>query len=101
MRRATTNAVWTLGLLIVASGARAATPFSNPPEIVSQGGVLDGTLTAAPATILIGAKEVATTVYNGLLMPPLLRVQPGDTVQLQLRNDASFSTNIHYHGFQV
>jgi FtsP/CotA-like multicopper oxidase with cupredoxin domain len=49
----------------------------------------------------VGAKEVSTTVYNGLLMPPLLRVQPGDTVQLQIQNDADFSTNVHYHGFQV
>jgi FtsP/CotA-like multicopper oxidase with cupredoxin domain len=101
MGRATTRAIWTLGLLIAASGARAATPFSNPPEIVSGGGVLAGTLTVAPATVQVGAKEVSTTLYNGLLMPPLLRVQPGDTVQLQIQNNADFSTNVHYHGFQV
>jgi FtsP/CotA-like multicopper oxidase with cupredoxin domain len=63
--------------------------------------VLTGTLTAAPATVQVGAKRVTTTVYDGLLMPPVLRVQPGDTVRLQLRNDSSGSTNIHYHGFQV
>jgi FtsP/CotA-like multicopper oxidase with cupredoxin domain len=90
-----------LALVVAASAVRAATPFANPPEIVSGGGVLAGTLTAAPATVQVGAKEVTTTVYNGLLMPPLLRVQPGDTVNLQLQNDASFSTNIHYHGFLV
>jgi len=60
-------------LLGASAAALAATPFSNPPEIVSQGGVLGGTLTAAPATVQVGAKRVNTTVYNGLLMPPLLR----------------------------
>jgi len=88
-------------VLGASAAALAATPFSNPPEIVSQGGVLGGTLTAAPATVQVGAKAVSTTVYNGLLMPPLLRVQPGDKVRLQLRNDSSSSTNIHYHGFGV
>jgi FtsP/CotA-like multicopper oxidase with cupredoxin domain len=101
MRHATTT-FWMLLLTAgMVSPALAATPFANPPEIVSGGGVLAGTLTAAPATIQVGAKEVTTTVYNGLLMPPLLRVQPGDQVQLQLQNSASFSSNIHYHGFQV
>jgi len=101
MERTITKVLCALALLAGASAGGAATPFSNPPEIVSGGGVLTGTLTAAPGTILVGAKQVTTTVYDGLLMPPLLRVQPGDTVRLQLRNEASFSTNVHYHGFQV
>ena len=49
----------------------------------------------------VGAKRVNMTVYNGLLMPPLLRVQPGDKVRLQLVNTSAMSTNIHYHGFGV
>jgi FtsP/CotA-like multicopper oxidase with cupredoxin domain len=81
--------------------ASHADQLANPSEIVSEGGVLGGTLTVAPATVQVGAKEVTTTVYNGLLMPPLLRVQPGDTVQLQVQNDGSAATNVHYHGFQV
>ena len=79
----------------------AATQFANPPEIASANGVLNGLLTVAPARVRVGSKQVVTTVYNRLLMPPLLRVQPGDQVQLQLRNDAAQSANIHYHGFQV
>jgi hypothetical protein len=51
MIRATTTAILTLGLLVAASGGRAATPFSNPPEIVSGGGIPAGTLTVAPATV--------------------------------------------------
>jgi len=88
-------------MLGASAAAFAATPFSNPPEIVSANGVLGGTLAAAPATVQVGAKRVNTTVYNGLLMPPLLRVQPGDKVRLQLQNTSAMSTNIHYHGFGV
>ena len=90
-----------LTILLGASAALAATPLSNPPEIVSANGVLNGILAAAPATVQVGAKRVNMTVYNGLLMPPLLRVQPGDKVRLQLQNASAMSTNIHYHGFGV
>src|SRR5262245_44121046 len=94
--------VWGLALLLGGlTTATAATPFSNPPELASDGGVLEGTLRVGQATVAVGAKEVTTTVYDGLLMPPVLRVQPGDQIQLRLQNDASFSTNVHYHGFQV
>ena len=31
----------------------------------------------------------------------MLRVQPGDTIQLLLNNFAQLPTNVHYHGFNV
>jgi len=65
------------------------------------GGVLSGTLTAAPAQVVVGVRQVTTDVYNGLYMPPLLRVQPGDTIALRLQNASSEHTNIHYHGLAV
>jgi FtsP/CotA-like multicopper oxidase with cupredoxin domain len=34
-------------------------------------------------------------------MPPLLRVQPGDTIALRLANASSEHTNVHYHGLAV
>ena len=34
-------------------------------------------------------------------MPPVLRVQPGDVVQLKLRNYGVLPTNVHYHGLNV
>jgi len=88
-------------VMAAASAAMAATPFANPPEMASVNGVLDGTLTVGSATVEVGAKQVTTTVYDGLLMPPVLRVQPGDQIRLHLQNDATFDTNVHYHGFQV
>ena len=91
-----------LTLLLAALSASAAPPpFANPPELVSAGGVLNGTLRVAPATVEIAGKQVTTTVYNGEYMPPLLRVQPGDTVRLVLDNAGSDDANIHYHGLAV
>ena len=40
-------------------------PLVNPPEIVSAGGVLNGTLTVAPGVVDIAGHQITTTVYNG------------------------------------
>ena len=90
-----------LALVFAASAIAAPPPFANPPELVSVGGLLGGTLTVAPASVTVAKKQVTTTVYNGSYLPPLLRVQPGDHVGLVLVNDGLMPTNIHYHGFQV
>lgn len=77
-------------------------PFSNPPEMVSHDGVLDGTLTVGPAQLTVANEDVTfSAVYNQLYMPPVLRVQPGDIVRLKLANAGILSTNVHYHGFNV
>jgi FtsP/CotA-like multicopper oxidase with cupredoxin domain len=77
-------------------------PFANPPETVSHDGVLDGTLTAEPAEVEVANESVTfVALYNGLYMPPVLRVQPGDVVKLKLRNVGVLPTNVHYHGLNV
>jgi FtsP/CotA-like multicopper oxidase with cupredoxin domain len=77
-------------------------PFSNPPEMVSRDGVLAGTLTIEPAALEVGGESVTFLgLYNGLYMPPVLRVRPGDVVRLKLRNAALLPSNVHYHGLQV
>jgi suppressor of ftsI len=80
----------------------APPPFSNPPEISSKDGVLSTTLTVEPAVATVADEEVTfPALYNGLYMPPVLRVQPGDTIQILLRNYGVMSTNLHYHGLNV
>ncbi len=77
-------------------------PFSNPPEIVSKDGVLSATLTVEPAVQTVAGEEVTfIALYNGLYMPPVLRVQPGDQIELKLRNFGVTDTNVHYHGLNV
>jgi FtsP/CotA-like multicopper oxidase with cupredoxin domain len=79
----------------------APPPFSNPPEMHSRDGVLDVPLVVAPSTVTVAEKTVKLNLYNGLYMPPVLRVQPGDRVQVHLVNGGPLGQNIHYHGFQV
>ena len=82
----------------------------NPPEIVSQDGVLTGTLTVAPAQVTVRGRSVVSNVINGNYMAPTLRVQRGDTIKLKAVNqigkaqvniDGPEPTNIHYHGLDV
>jgi suppressor of ftsI len=78
------------------------TPFANPPEISSVDGVLDPTLTVGPATVEVASETVQfEALYDNLYMPPVLRVQPGDTVRLKIANESEQDTNVHYHGFGV
>ena len=78
--------------------------LANPPEVVSANGTLDVTLTAAinPAT---GGPGIE---YNGAFIPPTLRVNPGDTIDItyidnlppsdsEPYNDAS----LHFHGLST
>ena len=39
--------------------------------------------------------------YQGQFIGPTLRVQPGDTVRVQLRNGLKEPTNLHSHGMFV
>jgi FtsP/CotA-like multicopper oxidase with cupredoxin domain len=77
-------------------------PLSNPPEIASKNGRLSATLTVEPAELAVAGQNVTfPALYDGLYTPPVLRVQPGDTIQLLLNNFAHLPTNVHYHGFNV
>ena len=40
-------------------------------------------------------------MYNGLYIPPTLRVQPGDTMNITINNDFDNPTNLHHHGANV
>ena len=84
------------------SDSKPPVPFSNPTELRSVDGVLEGTLDVEPAQQTVAGESVTfSALYNGLYMPPVLRVQPGDVVRLKLRNAAVLPTNVHYHGLNV
>jgi FtsP/CotA-like multicopper oxidase with cupredoxin domain len=82
----------------------------NPPEIRSQGGVLDATFVARPGQVTVAWQSFTSNVYNQLYIPPTLRVRRGDQVRLRLTNrvgpaEVEISqrqpTNIHFHGMDV
>jgi suppressor of ftsI len=104
------GAAWMAGLAIASvisgcgggSSGKPPVPFANPPEIASADGVLSATLTVEPAVQTVGGQAVTfPALYNGLYMPPVLRVQPGDSIEIRLRNYGVQSTNLHYHGLNV
>jgi suppressor of ftsI len=88
------------------SAGKAAAPddLANPPEVASVGGVLDVTLKAAinPAT---GGPGIE---YDGAFVPPTLRVNPGDTIDITYINDLPASrrgpendASLHFHGLST
>lgn len=81
------------------------------PEILnSRNGVLQVTLTQAPARISVAGRSFTSNVFNGQYIPPVLKLRRGDQLELQLVNriakadiqiDGPQSTNLHYHGMVV
>ncbi len=90
--------------------------YLEPDVLRSHNGSLHVTLEAAYATTKIGNDPVHLRLYNGRLVGPTLRVRPGDTIYLTLKNSMPVegwlpnmmnilnlfnTTNIHFHGLEV
>jgi suppressor of ftsI len=77
-------------------------PLTQPPEIRSQNGVLNATITAAPGRVQLGEYAFPGFVYNGAYLPPLLRPRLGDTMRITFRNNLPDDpSNLHFHGMSV
>jgi FtsP/CotA-like multicopper oxidase with cupredoxin domain len=74
----------------------------QPPEIRSQNGVLNATITAVPGRVQVGEYAFPGLVYNGAYLPPVLRPRLGDTMRITFRNNLPDDpSNLHYHGMSV
>lgn len=73
----------------------------EPPKIESRDGVLQAELTAAHSEINFQGHTVTSQVYNDRFVPPTLQLDPGDTIELTLKNELTDPTNLHYHGMNV
>ncbi len=78
----------------------------NPPQVVSSNGSLTFNV-SAQADPVTGNPEFK---YNGSMVPPTLRLLPGDTLIVNLTNNLptpppgsgyTNTTNLHYHGLHV
>lgn len=76
-------------------------PFQNPIQISSVNGVLEITYDAEVSPAEVDGKQFMSAQYNGMIAPPTLRVNPGDTIRLTLNNFLEMMTNVHYHGMNV
>ena len=108
---------WHAVAVLLASGALLSCGdddgFGDIPEpdtVVSRNGVLQIRLTQAPAFVTVAGQTFRSNVFNGQYIPPVLKMQRGDRLQLQLVNligaaDVQIagpqSTNLHYHGMVV
>jgi FtsP/CotA-like multicopper oxidase with cupredoxin domain len=79
----------------------AGPPLVDPPSLSSRSGRLDVELTAAPGEHRIGDQRFAGMLYQGLYIPPVWRVRPGDTLAVTLVNRLAEPTNLHFHGLRV
>ncbi len=76
-------------------------PFRNPPIISSVGGVIDEEFDVLFSENEVNGKQFTSPTYNGLYTPPVLMVNPGDTIRLRVNNLIDQMTNVHYHGMNV
>ncbi len=83
-------------------GGGSSETFESPSEVSSSGGQLTMDLTISQQENKVGDLHFTSTVYNGDYAAPLLRVRPGDSIHLRLRNLAQHQpSNVHYHGLEV
>jgi FtsP/CotA-like multicopper oxidase with cupredoxin domain len=81
------------------------TRYTAPNTVEASSHHLSTRLTAAPGRVQLDGVDYATNLFDDQLTPPLLRLQPGDSLTLMLVNrmaaGANGWTNLHYHGFAV
>jgi FtsP/CotA-like multicopper oxidase with cupredoxin domain len=69
--------------------------------VVSSDGLLKTTIVVERRKVQVGDRLLYATTYNGAYMPPTLRVQPGDRIDLTMTNLIDEDTNLHTHGLHV
>jgi hypothetical protein len=72
-------------LLFSLASSGLSQPGPQPPELVSENGLLEVTLTVDLVTSLNGTRVAPG--YNGLPIGPTLRLKPGDTFRVTLVNN--------------
>lgn len=75
--------------------------FSEPTEVHSRDGVLRATIIASEQEGKVANQSFTAMVYNGSLVGPTLRANPGDRIELTLINKLAMPTNLHFHGLHV
>jgi len=98
-----------IALALASSAAAPAqewTPYAAPPSVqAGPGRILSTSLTPREGSVTLAGKSHRSNMYDGLLLPPLLRLEPGDSLRVLLVNRMAPGeanvTNLHFHGFAV
>ncbi len=93
----------TVGMGLVASGGipSSAIPAetSSSPTPVSPEGKADVTLRIGPVLVELNEDYTLSTIgYNGQVPAPVLRLQEGKTITVDLFNDTDTEEFVHWHG---
>lgn len=81
-------------------------PFDDEVRAAEQarfhsGRTVERNLTAAPARVSLGAREVDTWSYGAEAVGPELRISKGDRLNVLLENDLPTETSVHWHGIAI
>ncbi|MCU0306267.1 MAG: multicopper oxidase family protein [Thermoleophilia bacterium] len=78
-------------------------PLVEPPVVRSENGRLKLTLSAKVSRTQIAGGTAISNVWNGLFPAPTLEIDPGDRLEIDMKNDGQFgeATNLHTHGAHV
>src|ERR1700709_1025383 len=80
-----------------AASAQEGSALRDPPELVSQNGLLQAQIIVAREQVDVAGRKLSALTYNGSYMPPTLRFRPGDRMELALVNRLGENTNLHVH----
>lgn len=72
-------------------------PLGRPPTVSADG----LTLTASPGRVNVGPASVEAFTLNGGVPSPTIRIRQGQRARMELVNDLSEPTILHWHGLAV
>ncbi|WP_240917616.1 multicopper oxidase domain-containing protein [Phycicoccus sp. HDW14] len=64
-------------------------------------GLVTASLRAAPTTVDLGGVVVDTWAFGGTVPGPTLRVDAGQVLRVDVRNDLPTDTSVHWHGIRL
>ncbi|MFF4733971.1 multicopper oxidase domain-containing protein, partial [Streptomyces mirabilis] len=81
--------------------ARATQDLRDPAQIVSRNGLLRTRIVVERKKVRLAGRDLWALTYNGMYMPPTLRLRPGDRMEVSFENKLDHQTNLHVHGMHV
>lgn len=80
---------------------REGEALRDPLEYASSNGVLRARIVVKRQLVAMAGRRIWALTYNDSYMPPTLRLQPGDRMELAMANHVRPYTNLHLHGLHV